>query len=68
MDFAKAIEIDPTDSKAYYYRGLPKDDLEDYGGAVLDFTKAIEIDPTDSKAYYNRGLAKDDLEDHREPF
>ncbi|MBK9631973.1 MAG: tetratricopeptide repeat protein [Saprospiraceae bacterium] len=68
LSFTKAIEIDPTDSKAYYNRGLAKNILGDHRGAILDFTKAIEIYPTDSKAYLYRGLTKAKSGDHRAVF
>jgi tetratricopeptide (TPR) repeat protein len=43
---------------AYYNRGLSKDYLQDYRGAIADYSKAIELDPNYSDAYYNRGLSK----------
>ena len=61
LDYNKAIELDPTNVKAYNNRGMAKANanLQDYRGAILDFTKAIELDPTtDAIPYYNRGLAK----------
>ena len=47
----KAIEINPQSFSAYYDRGIFKDDLEDYQGAIADYTKAIEIDPDDHSVY-----------------
>lgn len=45
LDASKAVQIDPTYTKAYYRRGVsslavlrPKD-------AVVDFKKALEIEP-----------------------
>lgn len=46
------------DAVAYYNKGLSKDQLEDYHGAIADYTMAIEIDPKYAWAYYQRGFAK----------
>jgi len=54
-DFTRAIEIDPTNARAYYYRGLAFEDLEDPYSAVEGYTKAIEINPGYAEAYNNRG-------------
>lgn len=42
----------------FFNRGVAKNDLQDYIGAIADFTKAIELDPTDAETYYARGYAK----------
>ncbi|MCD4675250.1 MAG: tetratricopeptide repeat protein, partial [Desulfobacula sp.] len=44
--------------KALYNRGLAKNQLKDYSGAIEDYNKAIKIDPVFVNAFYNRGLAK----------
>jgi tetratricopeptide (TPR) repeat protein len=49
----------------YYNRGLSKNSLQDYKGAIADFTKAIEIKPEYALAYYERGLAKYFLQDYK---
>ena len=51
-------------SEEYLNRGVSKDDLQDYTGAIADYTKAIEIDPNLAQAYYNRGLSKYNLQDY----
>ena len=43
---------------AYYNRGVSKDKLKDYNGAISDYTKAIELEPNDASAHYNRGISK----------
>ena len=51
-------------SIAYNNRGISKDDLKDYYGAIADFTKAISLNPDYAYAYYNRGLSKNYLKDY----
>ena len=57
-DFNKAIEINPLYDKAYYNRGILKEELGYGEGALEDYNKAIEINPQYAGAYYNRGLLK----------
>ena len=45
-------------AEEYSKRGIVKDNLKDYYGAIADYSKAIEINPNYADAYYNRGLAK----------
>lgn len=45
-------------AKEYYNRGLAKEELKDYRGAIADYSTAIEIDPKYAITYYFRGLAK----------
>ena len=59
----KTIEINPQIASAYYNRGVAKDNLEDYQGAIADYTKAIEIDPDDASAYTNRGISRELVND-----
>jgi tetratricopeptide (TPR) repeat protein len=49
----------------YYNRGISKDDLQYYLGAIADFNKAIELNPNNANSYYYRGNAKLKLEDYR---
>ena len=51
-------------AKEYFYRGISKNDLKDYNGAISDYTKAIELNPNYASAYNNRGNSKDDLKDY----
>ena len=55
----------PNDNGAYVLRGIAKNGLEDYSGAIQDYNKAIDINPNNAKAYSNRGAAKDKLLDYR---
>ncbi|KGG17189.1 tetratricopeptide repeat protein [Prochlorococcus sp. MIT 0602] len=63
-DFNKAIEIDPNNALAYYFRGYAKYyELEVYSGAISDYSKAIEIDPSNSNFYTARGFSKQAIKD-----
>ena len=53
------------DDNAYLKRGMSKDDLKDYKGAIEDYTKAIEINPNNADAYFNRGVSKSNSEDDK---
>ncbi len=48
----KAVENFPNDSKVYFYRGLTKEALNDYKGAVADFKDTVKIDRNYVSAYY----------------
>ena len=48
-------------SKAYYNRGVAKNDLKQYEEAIKDYDKAIELNPNYSEAYNNRGKDKYNL-------
>ncbi len=48
----------------YYHRGVERQNVGNYSGAISDYSKAIEINPRYGDAYYNRGLAKRQLRDY----
>lgn len=58
MDFNIAIELKPNYGDAYENRGLAKEDLKDYLGAILDCNKAIELKSDYPSTYFCRGTAK----------
>lgn len=45
----KALYINNTDSKAYYYRAKAKAELQDYQGALEDFQTAFDLEPSNKK-------------------
>ena len=51
--FTKAIEINPTDERAYSIRGLSYAGKRQYDKAISDINKALEINPSDAEAYNN---------------
>jgi len=54
--FDRAIEINPNDSDAWYYRGDTLADLGKYEEAIASFNRAIEIKPDHHEAWISRGL------------
>src|ERR1700749_167164 len=59
LDFNKAIELKPDFEKAYYNRGLAKNELIMNQSAIADFTKSIQLNPAADYSYYSRGVAKE---------
>ncbi len=57
----QAIELEPKKLDAYFYRGLAKNDLGDYYGAIVDYSKVIVAEP-DADTYFNRGNSRYSLE------
>jgi tetratricopeptide (TPR) repeat protein len=63
MDMAKAIELDPTDWRAYQNRGYYNYLLENYDKALPDINKVIDLQTDFSNAYFLSGLLKEKLND-----
>ncbi|TAE40099.1 MAG: hypothetical protein EAY66_02300 [Sphingobacteriales bacterium] len=72
--FDKLINLKPSETVAYYYRGKAKTALYTgltnimavekeklIKGAIKDFSTGVDISPNDLKFYQNRGLAYYDL-------
>ena len=59
------IDKNKTDANFYNYRGLAKNYLKDYTGAIKDYNKTIELDSNNVKDYNNRGNIKRGLEDFK---
>ena len=57
---AQVLEINPKDGGAYYDRGVAKQALNDFYGAIADYTKALTLDPNNLDALYNRGWLRTD--------
>ncbi|MFG6686331.1 tetratricopeptide repeat protein [Mariniflexile sp. HNIBRBA6329] len=60
--YTKVIELEPKNLDAYFYRGIAKNDLGDYSGAIVDYSKIILLQP-DADTYYNRGNSRYSLKD-----
>jgi tetratricopeptide (TPR) repeat protein len=56
IEYTKAIEIDPKNKGAYYFRGFSYFKNGQYDLAIVDFTKDIEINPRSPNAYAARGF------------
>ncbi|MFD1614450.1 tetratricopeptide repeat protein [Gelatiniphilus marinus] len=61
--FTQVIALEPKNLDAYFYRGIAKNDVGDYSGAILDYTKILFYKP-DADSYYNRGNSKYNLQDY----
>lgn len=61
LDCDRAVELDPNNSNAYWYRGRIKSDLGNQFDAISDYNIAIQIDPGHGEAYLSRALAKEKL-------
>ena len=62
--FSEVIKLEPKNFDAYFYRGIAKNDLGDYNGAIVDYSKIIVFEP-DADTYYNRGNSKYSLQDFK---
>jgi len=62
--FTEAISLEPNNLDAYFYRGLAKNNIGDFNGAILDYTKVIIYGPS-ADVYFNRGNSKYSLMDYR---
>ena len=49
----------------YFKRGISKNSLQDYKGAIEDYSEAIRLKPDYAVAYYNRGNSKYSLQDYK---
>lgn len=59
----QVIALEPKNFDAFFYRGIAKNDMEDYYGAILDYSKILIYKP-DADTYYNRGNSKFNLQDY----
>ena len=57
QDYTQALQVEPTNSYAYYNRGITRDRHGDYQGAVADFSQAISLDPANADFFHNRGFS-----------
>jgi tetratricopeptide (TPR) repeat protein len=67
QDFGQAIQIDPTDSIAFYDRGKSYFGEGQYEHAIQDFSQAIQLTPSPHYfllAYIDRGTAYDRIGQH----
>lgn len=61
--YTQVIELEPKNLDAYFYRGLAKNDLGDYSGAIVDYSKIIVLEP-DADTFYNRGNSRYSINDY----
>ena len=58
VDFDKAIELDPKNGAAHYYKGMCRIYLGDNKMAVEEFNYVLDLDPKNVDALINRGRSK----------
>lgn len=58
QELTQAIEIDPTDTNAHFYRGYAYEINGNYDKAIADYTRAIRLKPNFTKTYNNRGTTQ----------
>lgn len=58
----QVIALESNNLDAYFYRGLAKNDLGDYQGAIIDYSKILIKEP-DADTYFNRGNSRYNLQD-----
>jgi tetratricopeptide (TPR) repeat protein len=62
--FSFAIELDKKMIDAYIYRGIAKDALDDFTGAISDFTKAHQLDTNDVFVFVERSKSFMNLKEY----
>lgn len=61
--YSQVIALEPRNLDAHFYRGLAKNDLGDFSGAIVDYSKIIVIQP-DADTYYNRANSRYNSQDY----
>jgi lipoprotein NlpI len=51
----KAIDLEPKNSRLWFFRGTLHEAQNQHREAVADFTRAITLDPKEAEAYHHRG-------------
>lgn len=64
--YTKAIQTNPGNDDAYYWRASAKYALTQYREAIPDYNKSIELNPNNEEAFYYRALTNYNLEAYRE--
>jgi len=53
--FTKAVQSNPKEQEAYFFRGATYSAIGQFNQAIEDYTKTIELNPQNSEAYWSRG-------------
>jgi len=59
----RALELNPNDKQSLFNRGLVRQKLNNFRGALSDYNKAIEINPNNAVYWAQRSVVKELLED-----
>jgi len=57
LEFSKVLDSDNTNGAAYYYRGLIKNNREEYANAINDFDLAVAYGFQESVLHFQKGFA-----------
>ena len=60
----KALDLDPRNGDALFFRAVAKVDIGDLKGGISDYNKVLKVMRNDEWAYQNRGYAKYLLKDY----
>ena len=55
--FDNTLEINPKDAEAHFYKGLCRNELNQFENAVSSFDEAIRANSTYAEAYFNKSIA-----------
>jgi tetratricopeptide (TPR) repeat protein len=64
LNLNRAVELDPKNASAYFFRANLKEKFEDMHGAMKDYNLAIDSNPKFADAYFARGNVKMRLQDY----
>lgn len=64
--FDKAIKLNPSEAKYFYYLGNAYYKLQNHQSAIVNYKKAINLNPSYINAYFNRGMAYSEQENYPE--
>ena len=62
-DATAALELDPNNANAYYWRGITQFLIDKHQESINDLNKAISLSPEFSDAYLYRGASKCHIDD-----
>ena len=63
-DFNTAINLNPGNDSAYFFRGMTHQNKKQYDNALADYNKAIELNSLHAEAHMGRGFVFSILENY----
>ncbi len=67
-DFTQALQLNPDDADAYFYRGMARETLGDDPGALEDYSQSLQLRPNNALAYDKRAVIRARLGDRQGAF
>jgi len=64
VDMNKTIQLDSTQTLAYFSRALVRNSKKNINGALNDFNKVLSIEPQNALTLYNRALLRSSIGDY----